>query len=832
LNAEIGLGTVTSIATAKQWLTSTFLFVRLKANPDHYLIDGDEPGRNLEDRLERICTKYVTQLQETDLVKKTANLECTEFGEAMARYSLKFETMKVFLSLPNKAKISEILSAIANASEFRDIRFRAGEKPIYKTMNKNAAIKFPIPVNIDIPVHKILLIIQCVLGSIELDVEDNKHRQEFVSCKSVIFLHATRLIRCIVDCKLLLRDSVGVRNALMLARSFGAQIWDDSPLHMRQLESIGAVLVRKLVAANINSIEDLCQIEPHKIELATSRNTPFGTQLQERARSFPNPRISLKVVGEPQVKKGVHVAIKLRAEIGFTNEKLPETFNRRPVFVCLIVETSDGSLIHFARMSAKKLDGGQDLLFTADLTKPTQAIRGHVMCDDIAGTQQSVFLKLQIPNFMFPVPKLQEPPAEHHSNKSHLEQSGTKRRNVFPSETAGSHAEDDHFGDDSIDDADLVLAESKGFTHIDSYESADEHNLADTKSVANPSEARQLQNGRWACNHACKDKSRCKHLCCRDGLDKPPKMPKQKSVRQEPNSGDLRQSQLTVPVLKARKPSHKSYDSRVIGKAVTPGRATAADSVDLSEPGVASDTHSEPRLESFDRRTDHQEVSADLLTYDSFEVVNNLPEGDYGSELLDNADLPDIVDIVGPAKLDAGFPKSDGSRQECNPGVYTRTAVCKMQMLEPGNNGKVLDRGSDPSHSRDICSEDSSAPTSLTTLSNAEPTKCPSLFVNTSDSVEQASPGAKPKSGKRKASDEPAGPAAGASKRIAPPTPTTSSTRRPTSERPVIEAGEFMKETATDTHAIFGQKGVETGKDDVYEWFAEHFGFEHFNWVG
>jgi ATP-dependent DNA helicase HFM1/MER3 len=208
LNAEIGLGTVTSISTAKEWLTSTFLFVRLRANPDHYRIDGDEPDHSLSERLERICSKYVSQLQEINLVKTNADLECTEFGEAMARYSLKFETMKVFLALPSKAKISEILSAIASASEFKEIRFRPGEKPIYRAVNKNAGIKFSIPVNVEISAHKILLILQCVLGGIDLDAEDSKHRQEFLLCKSTIFSHATRLIRCIVDCRLVLRDSV------------------------------------------------------------------------------------------------------------------------------------------------------------------------------------------------------------------------------------------------------------------------------------------------------------------------------------------------------------------------------------------------------------------------------------------------------------------------------------------------------------------------------------------------------------------------------------------------------------------------------------------------
>ncbi|THH28500.1 hypothetical protein EUX98_g5688 [Antrodiella citrinella] len=33
---------------------------------------------------------------------------------------------------------------------------------------------------------------------------------------------------------------------------------------------------------------------------------------------------------------------------------------------------------------------------------------------------------------------------------------------------------------------------------------------------------RRLANGKFACNHLCKDKTKCKHLCCREGLDRPP----------------------------------------------------------------------------------------------------------------------------------------------------------------------------------------------------------------------------------------------------------------------------------------------------------------------
>lgn len=78
-------------------------------NPSHYKLDGDIVGRNLDDRIEQICVRDIGLLQETNLVTSSAKLSGTEFGEAMARYYVRFETMKVLLSLKPRAKMSEIV---------------------------------------------------------------------------------------------------------------------------------------------------------------------------------------------------------------------------------------------------------------------------------------------------------------------------------------------------------------------------------------------------------------------------------------------------------------------------------------------------------------------------------------------------------------------------------------------------------------------------------------------------------------------------------------------------------------------------------------------------
>ena len=114
LNAEIGLGTVYDLASAHRWLAGSFLFVRLRANPAHYkLQQAVEGDMDLdEDTLVgQICQKDVKLLQGAGLVTKTSRLHVTELGDAMARYCVKFETMKMILALPPKAKVSEIVSA-------------------------------------------------------------------------------------------------------------------------------------------------------------------------------------------------------------------------------------------------------------------------------------------------------------------------------------------------------------------------------------------------------------------------------------------------------------------------------------------------------------------------------------------------------------------------------------------------------------------------------------------------------------------------------------------------------------------------------------------------
>ncbi|KAF2089406.1 P-loop containing nucleoside triphosphate hydrolase protein, partial [Saccharata proteae CBS 121410] len=548
LNAEIGLGTITDISTAMRWLEGTFLYVRLRENPGHYKLGDAGAGNNIEERLHNICNRGLAMLEEYELVRRERKLVSTEFGDAMARYYVRFETMKIFLSIPDHARLSEILSALVQAAEFQDIRFRSGEKPLYKKLNTMPSIKFPIPVNLDAPAHKASLVVQSILGGAELPVDEkgNTHQTQYNTDVMIIFQHAHRLIRCIIDCSLPKEDSITIRNALSLARSLSAKCWDDSPLQLKQLEGIGPVAVRKLVNANIKSIEALEATEPHRIETILSKGPAFGLKLMNMLKAFPKLRVAMKQTKMPS-NRNESVKVGIKAEIGFLNEKVPETFNKSPIYVCVLAETSDGKMIFFSRISAKKLADGQDVLFEAELTTVNQVINCYVMCEEIVGTMQQVTLAPKLEPYLAArlkqrseeVKKSQETdrkPGANISRRRRESENSAHRRS-----TTGS----DDYGYGDLDDSELLAAaggpSKYEFTHIDDIESEDISTVpqgtklgdAKRKQVAKASQPddnsdwqpTRLRNGKWECNHACKNKRTCRHICCREGLDKPPKGP-------------------------------------------------------------------------------------------------------------------------------------------------------------------------------------------------------------------------------------------------------------------------------------------------------------------
>jgi ATP-dependent DNA helicase HFM1/MER3 len=110
LNSEIGLGTVHDVYSAKHWLAGTFLSVRMRQNPTYYKFSCDTGSRDADERLEVVCERDIELLKTSKLITEDQRFTCTEYGVAMSKYMVQFETMKLLLSIPKHAKMTQIVS--------------------------------------------------------------------------------------------------------------------------------------------------------------------------------------------------------------------------------------------------------------------------------------------------------------------------------------------------------------------------------------------------------------------------------------------------------------------------------------------------------------------------------------------------------------------------------------------------------------------------------------------------------------------------------------------------------------------------------------------------
>ena len=110
LNVEIVLRTVINMSTAISWLKSTFLYVRIKKNPQYYGLGLNKSNLKLtnENRIEQclkdLCIRNIMDLMDVNLVEKRdfvqdpdAMLKPTMSGQLMARYCIAFQTMKLII---------------------------------------------------------------------------------------------------------------------------------------------------------------------------------------------------------------------------------------------------------------------------------------------------------------------------------------------------------------------------------------------------------------------------------------------------------------------------------------------------------------------------------------------------------------------------------------------------------------------------------------------------------------------------------------------------------------------------------------------------------------
>ncbi|OMO59219.1 hypothetical protein CCACVL1_24992 [Corchorus capsularis] len=310
LTAEIVQLTISDITKAIEWIKCSYLYVRMKKNPENYAVRKGIPKDRIEKHMQEICVKNVNELSHHQMIQTDEDgfiLKPQEPGRLMTKYYLKFNTMKHIMQATPSCSLEDALQIICRAEEIAWIQLRRNEKKLLNDINadKDCHLRFHVSDDkgkrkkrIQTREEKIFVLANdCLTG------DPSVHDLSMTQDANSICSNGCRIAKCMKEYFIYRKNYKGALNSSLLAKSLYQKLWDDSPYLLKQLPGIGMVTAKALHSMGIKSFETLAEADPRRIEIVTGRKYPFGNHIKESLSSLP-PKVDLKIESSECQRQG------------------------------------------------------------------------------------------------------------------------------------------------------------------------------------------------------------------------------------------------------------------------------------------------------------------------------------------------------------------------------------------------------------------------------------------------------------------------------------------------------------------------------------------------
>ncbi|VDM59111.1 unnamed protein product [Angiostrongylus costaricensis] len=333
LNAEVVLGTISSVSDAMSWLGYTYLYIRMLKSPTLYGIPADQAKADpiLEQRRADLIHTACLQLDKGNLVKydkKSGLIQATELGRIASHYYCSFESMQTYNQLlkPTATEI-DLFRIFSLSSEFKNIAVREEEKLELQKLAEHVPI--PIKESLDESSAKTNVLLQAYISQLKLD--------GFALQSDMIFIaqSAGRLFRALYEIVLWRGWAALALKVLSLCKMVTARQWQSlNPLH--QFKKIPTEIVRSIDKRNY-SFERLYDLDQHQLgELI--RMPKMGKPLYKFIRQIP--KLEMTTLIQPITRTTLRIELTITPDFQW-DEKVHGSAEGFWIFV----EDVDGELI-------------------------------------------------------------------------------------------------------------------------------------------------------------------------------------------------------------------------------------------------------------------------------------------------------------------------------------------------------------------------------------------------------------------------------------------------------------------------------------------------------
>ncbi|AJS01574.1 CDN_1a_G0017750.mRNA.1.CDS.1 [Saccharomyces cerevisiae] len=521
LAAETSLETVYSIETAVNWLRNTFFYVRFGKNPAAYQeVNRYVSFHSVEDsQINQFCQYLLDTLVKVKIIDiSNGEYKSTAYGNAMTRHYISFESMKQFINAKKFLSLQGILNLLATSEEFSVMRVRHNEKKLFKEINLSPLLKYPFLTEkkqsqiIDKVSQKVSLLIQYELGGLEFPSYEgaSKLHQTLVQDKFLVFRHCFRLLKCMVDTFIEKNDGTSLKNTLFLLRSLNGHCWENTPMVLRQLKTIGLVSVRRLIRHGITNLEEMGHLSDTHIEYYLNLKIGNGIKIKNDISLLPCLNIRTKLENCKIENEELWLTFKVEISATFKSS----IWHGQHLSLDIETEKSSGELIDFRRLQLNKLQSPRGFRISAKISPKLEKIEFSIHCQEIAGLGKTIVYSTDhlASQFSAKTPHIRK---DLNSLEKCLFYESSSDGEVGKTSRV-SHKdglEESLSSDDSI--LDYLNERKKSSKAVES--AAVIH--PEAHSSSHFSNGRQVRsNGNYECFHSCKDKTQCRHLCCKEGI--------------------------------------------------------------------------------------------------------------------------------------------------------------------------------------------------------------------------------------------------------------------------------------------------------------------------
>ena len=363
LNAEIALGTVTSIPEAVQWLGYSYLFVRMQRNPLTYGIDWaeirDDP--HLVQRRRKLAIDAARVLQQSQMIifnEMTEELRAKDVGRIASQYYVLQTSIEIFNNMMRaKATEKDVLKMISMSGEFDNVQSRDNESKELARL-RDEATRFDVMGANDTSSVKTNILLQSYISRARVD------DFALVSDSAYVAQNAARICRALFMIALNRRWGHQCLVILSLCQSIEKRIWPfQHPFHQFDLPL--PVLRNLDDKSNVSPIESLRDMESAEIgELV--HNNRMGNTIAKLLDSFPTLTIDAEIA--PLNRDVLRMQLYLTADFRWNDRH-----NGTSESYWIWVENSETSEIYhheYFILTRRKLYNDHELTFTIPLSDP------------------------------------------------------------------------------------------------------------------------------------------------------------------------------------------------------------------------------------------------------------------------------------------------------------------------------------------------------------------------------------------------------------------------------------------------------------------------------